>query len=408
MRQPLEGVRILDLAWVVAGPLASRLLRDFGAEVIKVESRLRPDIGRANRTPLFGILPGDANSNADTGGYFQDVNAGKESCTLNLQLPEGRMLLEQLVARSDALICNLAGDQLDRWGLTRARLLELNPALISVIMPTMEGHGPRSGWRAFGDHFTCASGMKWLSGEPGAEPLSFGHAYPDFGPNPFHAAVGLMAALHRRARTGEGAFIEVSQYEATVASTGPALLEYAAKGVAPGAQGNEDFHASPHNMYRCAGEDSWCAISVSTDAQWAALVLNEGLGALRDPSLRDVEERRRRAVEVDSVLEAWTVRWDRQELAVHLQAQGVPAGPLQGVQEMIEVDPTLGSNHYARLAHPVGRDFLVPRSPMRMLRREPEVALGPLVGADTYRVLTEVLGLTSEEIADYAAAGVLD
>src|SRR5438309_1825179 len=107
---PLSGIRLLDLSWIVAGPLASRLLADFGAEVLKVESALRPDTSRANRIPLFGVLPGDANSNADTGGYFQDVNAGKLSCTLNLGHAGGRTILRRLVAVSDGIICNLGGD----------------------------------------------------------------------------------------------------------------------------------------------------------------------------------------------------------------------------------------------------------------------------------------------------------
>src|SRR5437870_2657270 len=120
MGLPLDGIRILDLCWVVAGPLAARPFADFGADVIKIESSLRPDVARGNRVPLYGVLPGDANKNADTGGYFQDVNAGKRSCTLNLASEEGRELLARLVVNSDAILCNLAGDQLDRWGLSAA------------------------------------------------------------------------------------------------------------------------------------------------------------------------------------------------------------------------------------------------------------------------------------------------
>jgi len=408
LRLPLEGVRIIDLCWVVAGPLASRLLVDFGADVIKVESRRRPDVARGNRVPLYGVLPGDANANSNTGGYFQDVNAGKRSCTLNLATQGGQELLAQLVAKSDAVISNLAGDQLERWGLSNERLLALNPALIVVKMPAMEGDGPRARWKAFGDHFAGASGMKSVSGAPGEEPLDFGHAYPDFAPNPFHAAIMLMAALHRRTRTGEGAYIEVSQYESTIALTGTMLLEYAATGTAPHPRGNADPDAVPHNIYRCAGDDSWCAIAVCNDSQWetlASLITSE---RLRDPALLHAEERRRRSVEIDKEIEAWTVNWNRQELAEYLQQRGIAAGPLQGVREMLEVDPTLSTSHFARLAHPVGRDFMVHRSPLRMLRRQATVALGPLLGADTYDVLVDFLGLTPEEIADRAAAGILD
>jgi crotonobetainyl-CoA:carnitine CoA-transferase CaiB-like acyl-CoA transferase len=427
MRLPLEGVRIIDLSWIIAGPLASRLLADFGADVIKVESRLRPDVGRANRTPLYGVLPGDANSNPDTGGYFQDVNGGKRSCTLNLQTEGGRALLARLVANADAVICNLGGDQLDRWGLPYERMRELNRGIIVINLPTMESHGPRARWKAFGDNFGSASGLKSISGaldEP--EPLPFGHHYPDFGPNPFHGAIALMAALHERRRTGEGAFIEISQYEATTAVTGTMLLEYAATGVAPRPRGNADPDAVPHNVYRCArpatvgsedppatvgsedADESWCAIAVYDGEQWQALSSIPGLEALQDPALSDPAERRRREPEIDATIEAWTQRWDRQELAEYLQANGVPAGPFQGIPEMVEVDPTLSTEHFARLPHPVGRDFLVHRSPLRMKRRPPMTRLAPMLGAETFEVLTEVAGLTPDEIAEYAAAGALE
>jgi benzylsuccinate CoA-transferase BbsF subunit len=408
MRLPLEGVRILDLCWVVAGPLASRPFADFGADVIKIESALRPDVARGNRVPLYGVLPGDANRNADTGGYFQDVNAGKRSCTLNLASEDGRELLARLAAKCDAIICNLAGDQLDRWGLTKERLRELNPGIIVVLLPAMAGDGPRARWKGFGGHFASASGMMAVSGEPDEDPLPFGHAYPDFGPNPLHAAIALIAALHRRRRTGEGAFIEVSQYESTTAFTGTMLLEHAATGVPPGPIGNADPVAVPHNVYRCAGDDSWCAIAVYSDEQWAALAALPGLETLCDPALRDASERRRREAEIDEALEAWTLNRDRQELAAYLQARGVPAGPMQGIREIVELDPTLSAAHFARLPHPVGREFLVHRSPLHLQRRPPTVALGPLLGADTHAVLIDIAGLTLDEVAEYAARGALD
>jgi crotonobetainyl-CoA:carnitine CoA-transferase CaiB-like acyl-CoA transferase len=158
---PLEGIRIIDLSWIIAGPLATRFLAHFGADVIKVESRSRMDVGRANRTPLYGDLPGDANSNPDTGGYFQDVNAGKRSCTLDLTTEGGRELLRRLVRVSDAIICNLAGDQLVRWGVGYEQACELNPGIIVVNVPAMESSGPRTGWRGFGDTFAA-----WAASKP--------------------------------------------------------------------------------------------------------------------------------------------------------------------------------------------------------------------------------------------------
>ncbi len=408
MAGPLSGVRVLDLSWIIAGPYTGRLLADFGAQVIKVESRNRMDIGRANRTPLYGELPGDANSNPDTGGYFQDVNAGKLSCTLNLATDSGRELLRQLVAISDVTICNLGGDQYERWGIGYEVARELNPGVIMLNLPSMESSGARTGWRGFGDMFVGIAGLKSVSGHEGEPPLLWGHNYADFSSNPFHAAVAIMAALLQRDRTGEGQFIEVSQYESTMALIGPALLQHSLTGEAAQPAGNRDALASPHNFYRCSGEDSWCAIAVETDEQWQALVALSGLTDLERAEFASVVGRRAAEAEIDETIEGWTRGWERQELADALQACGVPAGPFQKMDEIVYHDPTLSEEHFERLPHPVGRDFLVHRNPIRTRRQPPETRLGPLIGEHTFEVLSEVLGLSADEIANYAAQDALE
>lgn len=408
MPLPLEGVRIIDLGWIIAGPLATRLLADFGADVIKVESRTRMDVARGNRIPLYGELPGDANTDPDTGGYFQDVNAGKRSCTLDLATEGGRELLRRLVEVSDAIVCNLAGDQLERWGIGYEQVRELNPGIIVVNVPAMESSGPRTGWRGFGDTFAGVGGIKAVSGHASDPPQPFGHQYPDFSANPFHAATALVAAIHHRDRTGEGQFIEISQYESTVALSGTSVLEYTANGELPAKPGNRDPMAAPHNIYRCRGDESWCAIAIFTDEQWAALTLFDGLESLRVEQFDRLEGRKEREDEIDAVIERWTVEWDRQELAAALQGRGIPAGPFQNIEEITELDPTLSDQHFARLPHPVGRDFLVHRNPIRMMDGPVPPRLGPLLGADTFEVLTEVMGLSEDEVADYAAKGAIE
>lgn len=408
MTGPLTGIRVLDLSWIIAGPLAGRLLSDFGAEVIKIESALRMDIGRANRTPLYGVLPDDANTNPDTGGYFQDANGGKLSCTLNLATPGGRELLRRLVAVSDVTICNLGGDQYDRWGIGYEVARELNPGLIMVNMPSMDSSPERARWRAFGYTFVAAAGLNSISGHPADPPLSWGHAYADFTSNPFHATVAIMAALFHRDRTGEGQFIEVSQYESTVGLVGPAILEYSQTGVPPGPAGNTDAIAIPHNFYRCAGEDSWCAIAVENEGQWEALVSVMGLWDLRRPELATSAGRRRCEREIDQAIEEWTRARDRQEVANLLQGHGVPAGPFQKIDEIVHHDPTLSSRHFAELQHPIGRRFLVHRNPIESRTYPPEARLAPLLGEHSFEVLTRILGLTEDEVADFAAQGALE
>lgn len=405
---PLTGIRIIDLSWIIAGPLAGRLLADFGAEVIKVESATRMDTGRANRVPLYGPLPGDANSDPDAGGYFFDANAGKRSCTLNLAHPDGQELLRRLAAVSDAVICNLGGDQLERWGAGYQRLRALNPSIVVVNMPTMESRGPRARWRGFGDMIGAAGGMKSVSGHPGDPPLPFGHQYPDFSANPFHAAIAMMAALHHREHTGEGQFIEVSQYESTTSLLGPTLLDYSVNGHVARPSGNRDPLAAPHNSYRCAGEEAWCAISIFTDDQWQALAGIDGLEALRRPEFTTVAGRQAHEDQIDGVIEAFTESWDRHELAAMLQSCGVPAGPWQHVGDMVERDPVLGDAYFVRMAHPSGREFLVHGSPLVMRRNPARVGPAPLLGEHTFAVLHNLLGLDAEQIGEHSASGAIE
>ncbi len=399
---------MLDLSWIIAGPIAARFLGDYGAEVIKVESRKRMDIGRANRTPLYGDLPGDANSNPDTGGYFQDSNAGKLSCTIDLGCEEGRDLLKRLVAVSDVTICNLAGDQYERWGIGYDVARELNPGIIMVNLPSMESSGSRVAWRGFGDMFVGMAGLKALSGHPDDPPLPWGHQYADFSSNPFHAAIAVMAALLHRDRTGEGQFIEVSQYESTAALLGPAALEYGLTGRSTRPAGNRDARAVPHNFYPCDGDDAWCAIAVETDEQWQALVECAGIEALELATYRTVDGRRRQEARIDELLDGWTRGWDAHELAEALQARGVPAGPFQNTPDLVHRDPSFGDRYFHALEHPVGRTFLVHDSPLVMRQHPVDVRLGPLIGEHTFDVMTRVLRLDREEVADLAARGVLE
>ncbi|MBM4421443.1 MAG: CoA transferase, partial [Chloroflexi bacterium] len=313
-----------------------------------------------------------------------------------------------LVVTSDVVVCNLGGDQLERWGIGEPRIRALNPRAIVVNMPSMESHGPRSNWRGFGDMFVAVAGLKSVSGHPGEPPLPWGHQYADFSSNPFHAAIAVMAALHERERSGDGQFIELSQYESTVALMGPSVLALGATGQAPRPPGNADPEAAPHNFYRCAGEDAWCAIAVFTDEQWRALATFSGLPALADPAYASAAGRRSALAAIDEAVEGWTRRWDRQTLAAELQTRGIPAGPYQTVPEMVQDDPTLGRHHFVEVEHPVGRSFVVHGNPIAARRSPPAVRRAPLIGEHTFEVLIEVLGLDPAEIAELAAAGALE
>ncbi len=318
--------------------------------------------------------------------------------------------LRRLVGVSDAIVCNLHGDQLDRWGVGYEEARKLNPRIIVITVPTMETRGPRKRWRAFGDSFAALAGLKSVSGNAGEPPVNFGHQYPDFSANPFHAAIALMAALHHREKTGEGQFIEVSQYESTASLLGAGRASSTPR---TNRRQRRKATATPRpcrTTSTAVGARTPGARSASwTEAHWRALTAVEALEALRRPEFATLAGRRAHEAEIDAAIEAWTEGWERQELAVFLQARGVPAGPYQDIADMVERDPTLGENYFARLMHPVGREFLVHGNPMQSRRHNPaDVRLGPLLGEHTMQVLDSILGLSADEIAELAAAGALD
>ena len=256
---------------------------------------------------------------------------------------------------------------------------------------------------------TAVSGLKSVSGNPGDLPLLFGHHYPDFGPNPFHGAIALVAALHHRERTGEGQLIELSQYESTISVLGPSVLQYTANGEIPGQMGSHSERFCPHNAYRCRGDDAWCAITVLTDDQWQAFIAIEGLEKLRRPDLDTLNGRTQREAYIDSTIERWTAEWDKEELAAFLQARGVPAGPLQFIDEIVHVDPVLDGDYFHRVTdHPAGGEFLQHPHPARMWRNPARPRRAPILGEHTSDVLSRILGLSEDEIGEYAARGALE
>ncbi len=271
---PLKGIRVLDFSWLIAGPLGTRLLANYGAEVLKVESYNRVD-GIRLTGPHFETEP-PVNVNQD--GSFNDVNLGKKSILLNLNVPAAREVALKLAAVSDIVAANFTGDRLDRWGLGFDDLRRVKPDIIFLSMPVFDGEGPRRRWGGVGSDVNAISGINAISGFADTPPAGLGLHYPDFSSNPFHAQAAILAALVNRQRFGQAQFIEVSQFESTASLLGPALLAYFQNGEEPARRGNRSDRYCPHNVYRCAGEDQWCAISAQSEDEWRALC-----GALGHP-----------------------------------------------------------------------------------------------------------------------------
>lgn len=398
---PLQGVRVLDFTWMIAGPLGTRLLADFGADVIKVES-----YNRVDRIRETGPHPdGPWSYNED--GSFGDVNTAKRSLLLNLNEPQGQALTKRLAMVSDVVMANFTGDRLDRWGLGFDDLSALRPDLIFLNMPVFESSGPRRRWTGIGSHINGLAGISSISGFPDDPPFGPGPLYPDFSGNPFQAVSAILAALIERDRGAGAQFIEVSQYESTASLLGPALLQEAVTGAGPRHPGNSSPRACPHNTYPCAGDDRWIAIAVSVDDQWRSLCEVLGSADLAsDERFGTLESRRGHEAVLDALLEAATASWDAKELAERLQAAGVAAAPVNELDGLL-ADPWYREQHYMDIPGPEGCVFTTHGQPIRPEGRVQPLVRAPLMGEHTDAVIVDLLGVPRAAIDGLYAGGVL-
>ncbi|MEX2228805.1 MAG: CoA transferase [Dehalococcoidia bacterium] len=403
-RRPLDGVRVTDFTWVWAGPFASRLLADFGAEVIRVE---RPDaraqaLARAHAFGRAGIAPG---ANA--------LHRNKRSLTVDWKEPRGMAAVRDLIARSDVVIENFSAGTMDRVGLGYERLRKLRPDIILVSLSGFGHTGPWSRFVSYGPTLQALAGLIDLTGYPDRPGVGVGEAYPDVHGGLNGALAALMALAHRD-RTGEGQFIDVAQLQTTAAVVGGALLEYAVNGRVRTREGNErhDPLAAPHGVYPCRGDDRWCAIAVTSEDEWLAFrrALGEPAWA-REPAFATMAKRFAHRDALDTHVAAWTCERAPHAVMDALQAAGVPAGAVQDTRDLVDRDPQLA--HRGFWSHPLpGADRGAPprfegipatlsRTPGRIERA------APMPGDDNQYVLGTVLGRTLEPIAEYVADGVV-
>jgi crotonobetainyl-CoA:carnitine CoA-transferase CaiB-like acyl-CoA transferase len=394
-RLPLEGVRVADFTWVWAGPYCTMHLAYLGAEVIKIESRARVDVTRR----LF-LYPSDMKPGVNRCGLFNQWSQGKKSTLLNFAKPEAIALAKELIKKSDVVVNNFATGVMDHLGLSYEELKKIKP---DIIMASISGYGqtgPLQKYMGYGPAIAPLTGLSSLTGYAGGPPQEVGISYGD--PNAgINAAVAICAALAARKRTGKGQYIDVSLWESMAALVPEGWMEYVMNGVEPPRRGNRDPWMSPHNCFRCAGEDEWVSIACSSDEEWRALCLTLGQPQLAaDARFRTGQDRKTNEDELERLLTAWTSQHDRWEVTRALQGAGVAAFPSLSSKDLVE-DPHLNQRgFFARLEHPevgvrthTGIPWILTNAPNGV--RAP----APLLGQDTDQVMRDVLGYADEEIA---------
>jgi benzylsuccinate CoA-transferase BbsF subunit len=399
----LSGLRVLDFCWVGAGALVTQTLALHGAEVIKVESRTRPD----NLRVAPPVRPGTSGLNAS--GYFASRNANKKSFALNMRHPAASDVARRLAGLSSVVTSNFRPGVMERWGLGYSELRAEQPDLIYLTMPMQGTTGPNKDYAGFGSTIAALAGLVEPSGLADRAPVGTGTHYPDHVPNPGHALVALLAALVHRNRTGRGGRIELSQFESTAGLVGPAVTRYSVTGEQPARQGNSVPDAAPHGVYPCAGEDNWIAIAVRTEAEWQALTGVLAAAKLAEhPDFASLAGRKLREGELDLLIGARTAGFERWELMRRLQQAGVPASVVETSADVFD-DPVLAARGYWRtLDHPVmgpvraaSAPHLWDGSPV-----QPTVA-APLLGEHTEEISRDLLGLSQAEYQQLVTDEVL-
>ena len=398
----LSGLKVLDFMWVIAGPLFTRMLADYGATVIKVESGERLD-------PVRGSAPlKDGEPGMETSALFASFNAGKLGVTIDPGHPAGREVILDLVRWADVVTESFSPKAMKSWNLDYSVLREVNPSLIMLSSCLMGQWGPRSMVPGYGNMASALAGFNDLTGWPDRAPAGPFLAYTDT-ISPRIMAASLLAALDHRRLTGEGQHIDVSQAEAAIHLLAPAILDYEANGRIWRRMGNRDLELCPHGVYPARGDDRWVAIACQSDAAWRSLCEVMGLDAVgKDPHLATSEGRRRRADELDNLVSDWTRSREERALESVLIAAGVAAHVVQNSAEC-EADPQLRDRgHFQAVSHPSVRKLVIEASRFRLARTPAGIGrAGPELGEHNYRVLEEILGYDAERIANVLASGAM-
>lgn len=414
---PLEGIRVVTLTVVWAGPFAEMLLADWGAEVIRVESTqqlLSVSRGALARPPHVAVV------NASPQASYKDNEAGKRpwnrmarfnyharnklGCTMDLMQPKGKDLFKQLIAKSDVFIENNSAGVADRLGIGWAVLKEVNPRLVMISLPGYGNYGPYKTFRGFGVQQEATSGHTWLRGYPDLDPGTNTVVYHADACSGTQAAFAVMLALRQRRRTGRGQFIDLAQTETAISHQADAVIDYTMNGRVRRTTGNRHSSAAPCGAYRCRGEDEWVTITVFDDKDWEGFCR-----ALGDPEWTADEKfsssvrRWENQDELDRLVEAWTSQRNNYEVMYALQKEGVAAGPVISSKDAFDDPHLVERGHFEELYQEDCGKYLTPSFLWRA-RNTPNSIQRPAVrlGEHNEYVYKEILGVSKEEYAQLA------
>jgi crotonobetainyl-CoA:carnitine CoA-transferase CaiB-like acyl-CoA transferase len=395
-RKPFQGIRVISFPTGIVGPALAALLAEHGAEVISIEA------GRAVRSP-------------QRGQKFQvasdlESNRNRKRIVIDMKHPDGVALAKKLIAKSDVVAENFSARVMASWGLDYPRMKEIRPDIIMASLQAFGQTGPRRDYVSFGPILMSYAGMAYLWRDPEVERPGAGcqTAFPDY-VAPSYGAVAILAALHYRARTGKGQYIDISQAETAASMIGPAHLAYLITGREPQPQGNFSATMAPHGCYRCKGDDRWCVIVVQSQEEWIHFCELAGHREwLTDHRFSEPAARITYRQELDYWVGKWTAKYTPHQLMLMLQREGIAAAVVQTAEDLYR-DPHLRERGFAREVYcpPIG--WITRAGPSVRLTEHGHKPHGfaHVSGEDNEAVLGDILGMSSAEIRDLADRQIL-
>jgi len=391
---PLQGVRVIEITKVWAGPYTGKLLACLGAEVIKVESLESLDVTRS-----FGV------SDRHKSPAFQSVNPQKLSVQLNTKTPQGAALVLELLRGADMLVENLRPGAMQRQGLGYEAVRQVRPDIVYVSMGMYGNEGPLREQTGYAPSFAALGGLSALVGYEERPPAGMNVRYGDSTYGTAAAYAALVALLHRR-RGGQGQFIDVSAVECMSSMIGDALLAHAMNGALPASAGNRHPEQAPHGVYPCR-DSEWLSLAVPCEAAWRALAgaMEQPLLA-QHPSFSSLALRKANEVELDRIVAQWTASQDARELAASLQRRGIAAARSLSSVDLVSDSHLQARGLYVEVGDEQGNRKATVGPSWKMSRPAAIGDAAPRLGQHNAQVLGGILGLSAQEQQRLADAGV--
>ena len=410
---PLSGIRVCDFTWVWAGPYCTLQLAHLGAEVIRIETKTRTCVTR-----MLPPWPGGVFDGLNKSGYFNQYNQGKKSLSLNFKHPEACEAAWRLIKNSDIVINNFASGVIEKMGFGYDAVKKANPKVIMISLSGYGDTGPYKDYVAYGPAQVPLSGLSALTGYKGFPPMHAGFSYAD--PNAgVHGAFALICALFHRAKTGEGQYIDMSQWECAMDLLAEGILEYTMNGREPERNGNRDPQMAPHGIFKCVDLpekvmdvtiDQFVAIVCADDAEWGRLARAIGKPELAtDARYKTLAARKQNEDALEAIITKWTSSRRVADVVTELQKAGVAAGACADSKYLSEDLHLTEREYFVYREHPeVGKQQHC-GIPWRMSRTDGNVrAPAPCIGQHTDEILTQMLGYSADEVARLRGAGALE